>query len=195
MRNYSSKQYFYLIVLVVTVIFTTWLLTWQFNRTTTSTTQNAPSHHLNAFANDVVALRFDPTGKLINELHVNHLKHYVDDSSDFVKPTLFVYSEENAPWEIKADFGHAENGIKIIQLWDNVVLHQPSRGTHREITITTTRATIYPEKDYAETDQLVNLVQPGVIIKSVGVRAYFKRGQIELLSKAQGQYESTTKKP
>lgn len=181
------KQKLTTITLLAATLLSSWLY---FNLTKTlrpiATTQ---PQRMNAFAENVTATRFDQNGNLIDQLRAEKLKHYTDDSSDFIKPHLVIYSETAKPWEVDADHGHANNGIKEIELQDSVRLHQSADKNRHEVTITTSAAKIYPEKDYAETDQSVLLQQPGVTLQSVGVRAYLKQGRVELLSKAQGQYE------
>lgn len=186
--NYTTKQKIQFILLFLAVIVSAWLLV-KTSDDMSEKNSEAPVHHLDAFAKEVIAFRFNDVGKLVNELHVANLKHFNDDSSEFEKPLLMLYSDDQKPWEIKADKGHATEGISQIELWDNVRLHQDGSSNRREMTINTTRAKVYPEKDYAETDQPVDLVQPGVTIKSVGVKTHFKKGRVELLSNAKGQYE------
>lgn len=190
--RFLIQQKIHYLLLLIAVIISGWLLL-KTGESSVDKTASSPTHHLSAFAKQVTALRFDETGKLVSELYVTKLKHFSDDSSDLEQPVLKLYSDNHEPWEIKADQGHATEGIREIELWDNVRLHQNHNGNHQEITIKTTRAKVFPEQNYAETDQPVDFVQPGVTIKSIGVKAHFKQGQVELLSNAQGQYEPNTK--
>lgn len=190
--RYLIKQKVHYVLLLIAVLISGWLLLETGVNSTDKTTPSSP-HHLTAFAKEVTALRFDENGKLVSELYVAKLKHFSDDSSELEQPILKIYSDDHEPWEIKADQGHATEGIRVIELWDNVRLHQNHNGNHQEITIITTRAKVFPEQNYAETDQPVDFVQPGVTIKSIGVKAHFKQGQVELLSNAQGQYEPNSK--
>lgn len=190
--RYLIKEKFHYLLLFIAVLISGWLLV-KIDENDNDKTNLTVPQHMTAFAKQVTALRFDEDGKLVSELYVAKLKHFSDDSSDLEQPFLKLYSDEHEPWEIKADQGHATDGVRMIELWDNVRLHQNHNGNHQEITIKTTRAKVYPEQNYAETDQPVDFVQPGVTIKSIGVKAHFKQGQVELLSNAQGQYEPTKK--
>jgi lipopolysaccharide export system protein LptC len=103
-------------------------------------------------------------------------------------------SNGEQPWNIYADRGQARHGADIIQLWDNVRLLQAAGAKNQALTIKTSAMTIYPQQQYAETDQPITLWQPGGTASSVGLRAWQKTGIIELLSRAQGHYQNTPKK-
>lgn len=138
------------------------------------------------------ALEGTPQDQLFTPLMV----HYpLGDTTAVVTPHVVVFNSNGAPWHIYALHGQAQAGVSTIQLWDHVRLEQAASAQNQAMTITTTAMTIFPQQQYAETQQPVQLwQQPGGTASSVGLRAYLKTGIIELLSQAHGQYQSAAPK-
>ncbi len=145
--------------------------------------------HYDSFMTNVHGIKLDKLGNPHSELYSPNMKHYLkNDTTIAVKPKFIFYSKDGPPWHVKADHGKATNGDKLIYLWGNVYMRQlPGPGSH-DATITTTSATLYPDRSYAETDQPVTVRQPGSIMHGVGMQANLKKGTIKILSKTKGMY-------
>ena len=104
----------------------------------------------------------------------------------------YYYSEQHQPWKVTADTGRAINGTQQVHLFGHVNLHQPAGANNKETTLTTSKLTIYPQKNMAENSVLTHAKQPGITVSSIGFRANFKQGKVILLSQAQGNYTQTS---
>jgi len=150
-------------------------------------------HHkhstIDAYMDQVEILTMDENGNPKHHLITPKITHYKNNSADFIEPHVIVHLENQKPWHISADKGHAKSGIDIITLSGNVTIIQKKSSENPDTKIVTSSLTIYPKKQIAITKQKVTLNQPGVIIKSVGLKADLAKGKVELLSKAKAEYK------
>ncbi|MCW5582746.1 MAG: LPS export ABC transporter periplasmic protein LptC, partial [Gammaproteobacteria bacterium] len=54
--------------------------------------------------------------------------------------------------------------------------------------IKTPTLSVQPNKQIAETNDLITLIQPNLVVKSTGMYADMNTGNIKLLSQARGEY-------
>jgi lipopolysaccharide export system protein LptC len=129
----------------------------------------------------------DFNGQATDELLIPRMLHYPQGNSTyFAKPLLTVFMLANkSSWRITADHGQAFQGINRIELWDNVHIQQQAENA---LALFTSHLTILTQTQIAQTQAPVILSQAGNQIRGTGLRADFKRGEVELLSKAQGYY-------
>jgi lipopolysaccharide export system protein LptC len=133
-------------------------------------------------------VEFTHDGHISSILITPLLKHYpFNDRSELQSPQVTVFQEQQPPWEITADFGQADDGIAQITLYDNVRLHQAAEDTQKTTTITTSKLIYHPALQLAQTDQPIELQQPGMFIESVGMFADLETQVIELLHQVRGQ--------
>lgn len=146
---------------------------------------------VDAFAMGIDGVQFDALGQKQGELKSPQLLHLArDDSSLLTTPELTLYSKDNkAPWTISSQSGKTFNGIEKVDLIDNVVIHQPVGAQNQETTIMTSLLHIFPDKQWANTDKPVTLIQSGIKITSVGMNAYLDQKHVTLLSQARGFYD------
>jgi lipopolysaccharide export system protein LptC len=166
------------------------------NATTTKPkTPNRPDTP-DAYIINASYIRMNVNGHPANQMYAKKLTHYAkDDVSEIEEPHFILFSQDREPWYVTASYGQSHKGTKQVYLWKNVVIHEPG-GTHnRELTMSTSALTVYPEMQSAATDQSVTIVQPGSIVKSVGLTANLHKGEINLLSQAKGVYEVAENKP
>ena len=185
----SKHHYLSGIIIAATVAIATWVLV-----TTKNNEQqlqsSKQSNQRDAFMKGAKAYRTNADGKVDNKLHASSVTHYPSSqTTDFSSPHYIIYDPPKKPWHITANFGRAYEQQQKIELWGNVKLHQDKGPKNPEITIITEKISYYPKRQYAETDQPIEMTQTGLRVKSVGVRAYLKEGRVELLSKTRGNYE------
>jgi LPS export ABC transporter protein LptC len=94
--------------------------------------------------------------------------------------TLYSDQKDSKPWDISADHGRLLPKVQlreeIIELWDHVVAIQET-GIGDFINIQTISLTVYPEKDYAETDQIVEIINNSGHTVAGGMQVYFEQGR------------------
>ena len=144
-----------------------------------------------AFMLDVNYAEYDDTGHLHSHLLTPKIIQYpYQNAADFINPNFMIYTEKHVPWYISADFGKSFDGIKTINLRNNVVIHQPSQPSAPETTITTETATVYPDKSMASSQDNVIVVRPDSWVRAKGMETNFKTGVIKLLSHSRGIYDA-----
>jgi lipopolysaccharide export system protein LptC len=112
-----------------------------------------------------------------------------DDSTRLEQPNLTYFREGEAePWTVTAVYGRVTEGGDQVMLQEDVVLQQrlPGQLPRR---LTTSAMTIFPPKDYAETDQHVRIEAARHVTTATGMQVYFNDGRLILLSNVRGQHE------
>jgi lipopolysaccharide export system protein LptC len=61
---------------------------------------------------------------------------------------------------------------------------------NRQTLLTTSRMTVFPDKEYAETSQAVKIEGDGGVTTANGMKAYLNEGRMLLLSNVRGQHEA-----
>ncbi|WP_335610086.1 LPS export ABC transporter periplasmic protein LptC [Halopseudomonas sp.] len=129
-------------------------------------------------------------GKTAYELTTSHAVHQVEDGSTHLQePKLLFYrGEDPAPWLLEADEGLVTEKGDRVDLQNNVLLqqelaNQPARR------LTTSALTLFPARDYAETDQDVKIEAAQSLTTATGMQLFLNDGRLQLLSKVRGQHE------
>lgn len=185
-----NKTFILSAVLICALFFSGWLIQ-QMNNNAMNATVNPPDTP-DTFMEKATYVKLDQNGNLHSKIYVSKMKHYPsNDTSYFTTPRVIFYNQNHVPWDITANEGKSQSGVSQVFLWDNVKIHQPAGPNSHELTMTTTNLTIFPEKQFAQTDQPVTIIEPGSVINSVGLRANLNTGEVQLLSHARGVYEAT----
>lgn len=132
----------------------------------------------------------DAQGRPSSLLISDKMLHYPDDdSTELNKPIMTMYRETGKPWIVKADRGWVAAGNELVLLSGNVVINRHSGPNNRPVKLFTSRLRIHPKTDFAETDQPVTMVSEKRKTTAVGMRAYVRDGQLQLLDDVQVRYE------
>jgi lipopolysaccharide export system protein LptC len=127
-----------------------------------------------------------PTYRLVTQ-RATHL--VTDDSTRLEFPDLTYFRVgEPEPWTVTSVYGRVTEGGDQVLLHENVVLQQRIPGVAPR-RLTTSALTIYPSKDYAETDQDVRIDAARHVTTATGMQAYLNDGRLILLSNVRGQHE------
>lgn len=129
-------------------------------------------------------------GQPVYDLASNRATHEVGkDTTELDEPRLSYYREgEQSPWELRARHGEVSANGEQVELSQNVIIEQQlgGRTTRR---LSTPELSIFPKRDYAETDRSVR-IEAGGVTTATGMKAYFNDGRIELLSNVRGEHEA-----
>ncbi len=120
--------------------------------------------------------QFDETGQLQHTLSASRFTHFpLTDLTTMKVPSLELQVGE-LPWEITAREGRllpsSSYRDEIIELWDNVLAAQAGRGG-KFINIQTESLTVYPDREYAETDAKVYIDNQTGRTTAAGMKAFF----------------------
>ncbi len=146
-----------------------------------------------AFMEEVVATVIDKQGKPSMTIVSPKMLHYLEkDRTDIVKPLLTLYrnSHQKAtkPWRLTANHAKALQGVSQIFLWENVVINHPGDQQDVKTMLLTQALTVFPEKQFAETQGPVTIMQPNTKIHAIGMNANLNTGAVKLLSQTRGEY-------
>lgn len=173
--------------LITTVGFAAWFTFTSYRPQTSAGAQAASLP--DAFMEDVVALIMDKQGKPKMKIVTPKMVHYAEnDMTKLVTPQLTLYRKSPQPWYITSERAKAIQGVEKVDFWDNVVVHHSGDERSPATVIKTIALTVYPNKQTAETNEFITMLQPNTIVKAVGMHADMNTGDIRLLSQARGEY-------
>ena len=100
-------------------------------------------------------------------------------------PNLTLLSRDSTPWEINAEQGRLMSKSpfreEIVELWSNVAAHKEESNGHF-IKIKTDSLTVFPDKNYAETNETISITENNTVTTAAGLRANFEASTFVLLS-------------
>lgn len=164
-----------------------WTTLWTYN------TPNAPllknTSLPDAFMEEVVSIIMDKQGKPKLMIVTPKMVHFADhDTTHLTTPQLTIYRKSPKPWYITSKYAKATQGIEHLNFWDDVIIHHPADEANPATLIKTATLTVYPNKQTAETEDVITLIQPHLTIKATGMQADMNIGNIKLLSQSRGTY-------
>lgn len=141
------------------------------------------------FMTNVAYIQTDETGYLRDYIITPKISHVPDqDSYIFTDPLVKMTDNNKQFWNITSRFGKAKQGGKEVFLWDDVKVAQEERN----LLITTSVLSIFPQQKLANTDQSVVIKEGENTVQAVGATVDFQAGTVKLLSKVRGQYNAST---
>ena len=126
--------------------------------------------------------QFDPEGELQHRIAANRFTHFpLTDLTTMKFPALALgRARDSVPWEITSSEGRilpsSDYREEIVELWSNVLASQLSNGS-AFVSIQTNSLTIYPERDYAETDEPVFIDNQNGRTTAAGMKAFLDTGK------------------
>ncbi|KIL06227.1 LPS export ABC transporter periplasmic protein LptC [Stutzerimonas balearica] len=134
-------------------------------------------------------VQYQPGGKRHYELRSERMEHIkASDVSLLTRPDLLAYRGTELPWHVRSERGEVSPGGEQVELIDDVVVERTD-AKGRSTVVTTSRMTVWPEKDYAETRQAVRIDAANGVTTANGMKAYLDDGRMLLLSNVRGQHE------
>jgi len=142
------------------------------------------------YAINAHSVQYLPDGKLQYEMtsdKVEHLK--ASEVTLLTNPDLNMFRGTEFPWHVQSEHGEVNPDGTQVELIDSVRITRFDEKNRRTL-ITTTRMTVFPQQQYAQTDQPVSIDGAGGVSTGIGMKAYLKESRIHLLSNVRGQYEA-----
>jgi lipopolysaccharide export system protein LptC len=134
-------------------------------------------------------VQYQPDGTRNYELTAEKVEHIkASDVSVLTQPNLRSYRGTELPWQVTSDRGEVGPQGEEVELIDNVRIERTD-AKGRATVVTSSRMTVLPEKDYAETRQPVRIVAANGVTTATGMKAYLDEGRMLLLSNVRGQHE------
>ena len=152
-------------------------------------------HDPDAFADDFDLRTLNAQGKLKHRLWATRMEHYPDDDSTMLTmPRLELYRPGEPTWHVKSRQGWVSSGGAEVLLEGDVDVQRKGSKTARPVHLTTTKLRVFPDRDYAETDVAVTYRTTDLEIRSLGMRAHFDSGQVELPARVRAVHQPTGKR-
>lgn len=149
----------------------------------------APPPSVDFFIENARSRQFQADGSLRHEVVAQRVEHMQDtDISLLYQPDLLIHRTNEQPWRVRSLRGEVGPQGEQVELIDEVRIEQttlPDRFSR----LTTSRLTVFPEREYAETAQPVRIENADGVTTATGMQAHIKEGRVLLLSNVRGQHD------
>jgi lipopolysaccharide export system protein LptC len=137
----------------------------------------------------------DAEGKLSFQTIGPFLARRGDDGSIFVTtPDYVIYDGGGHQWKGKSDSAWVNKEGTIMKLQGHVEMHrQPDKGV-QPVDVVTSDMTTWPKDKKMETAAPATIVQPGSILRGIGMRGDLNTKELELLSDVHATIEPKDKR-
>ena len=127
------------------------------------------------YMDELVLRQFDNKGRLSHRLLARDLHHYRDSGLTTLAAPYYMLYEQGAPvWTIDAEKGELSSDQTLLKLFGRTTIEREGDENHPAMHMLTADLRIYPQKEYAETDEPVTVTSEQNWIKSTGMQAWFK---------------------
>ncbi|ROM87066.1 LPS export ABC transporter periplasmic protein LptC [Pseudomonas brassicacearum] len=142
------------------------------------------------YATSTHTLQYLPDGKVQYEMTADKVDHVkATDITLVTTPDLNMFRGTEFPWHVQSKRAEVNSGGTEVELIDSVRVARTDEKNRTTI-ITSTRMTVFPQQQYAQTEQPVRIDGAGGVSTGTGMKAYLKESRIHLLSNVRGQYEA-----
>lgn len=134
-------------------------------------------------------VQFQPDGKLHYRLTAERVEHLrSNDTTLLSQPDLLLHRGSDYPWHVQSARGEVSPGGTQVELIDAVrVERTDAKG--RPTILTTSRLSVFPEREYAQTDLPVRIEAANGVTTATGMQAYLNESRMLLKSNVRGQHE------
>ncbi|WP_158675280.1 LPS export ABC transporter periplasmic protein LptC [Thiohalobacter thiocyanaticus] len=145
------------------------------------------ARHPDAFATGAVLSQFNAEGVLEYRLWADRMEHFPhDDSTELSRPYGELYRIDAPPWRIRARHGWVASEGEEIRLRGEVEIQRDGSPANRPVEAWSDSLDLWPERDYAATDDKITYITTDLRVEAVGMRARLDTGELELLSRVRG---------
>ena len=131
--------------------------------------------------------QFDEEGELQHQIAANRFTHFpLTDLTTMKFPALALgRTRDSVPWEITSNEGRilpsSDYREEIVELWSDVLASKSGSGDNF-VNIQTDSLTVYPERDFAETDDTVHIDNQSGRTTAAGMKAFLDTGKFMFYS-------------
>ena len=151
--------------------------------------QNANDNVIDFYVVGARTVQFQDDGKLHYRMTADKLEHIKSTDITLIDaPKLELYRGTELPWEVTSQRAEVSPGGVEVELIDDVRIARTD-AKNRPTIITSSRMTVIPDKEYAQTEQAVRIVAANGVTTAQGMKAYLNDGRMLLLSNVRGQHE------
>ncbi len=155
---------------------------------TSKSASDISNNDIDFYAIKAKSTQFQADGKLAHSITSDKLEHL--KSSDITllsNPDLLLYRGTELPWHVQSLRAEVAPEGSQVELIDSVrVARTDAKG--RPTILTTSRLTVFPDKEYAQTEQAVRIEAANGVTTAQGMKAYLNDGRMLLQSNVRGQH-------
>ncbi|UVE18563.1 LPS export ABC transporter periplasmic protein LptC [Pseudomonas sp. LS44] len=141
------------------------------------------------YALNARTVQFQADGKLHYQLLGEKIEHIrATDVTMVSRPDLELYRGTPLPWHVRSERAEVSPNGEEVELIDSVRIERTD-AKGRPTVITSSRMTVFPDKEYAQTQQAVRIEAANGVTTANGMKAYLKDSRVHLLSNVRGQHE------
>ncbi|HEY1026119.1 MAG TPA: LPS export ABC transporter periplasmic protein LptC [Pseudomonas sp.] len=134
-------------------------------------------------------VQYQDDGKIHYRMTADKLEHIKSTDITLIDtPKLDLYRGTEQPWKVTSQRAEVSPGGVEVELIDDVrIARTDAKG--RPTVITSSRMTVIPDKEYAQTEQAVRIEAANGVTTAQGMKAYLNDGRMILPSNVRGQHE------
>ncbi len=145
-----------------------------------------PDYIVNSFS----ATMLDERGAPHFLVAAQKMQHFPDDDTTYLDEPRLTYPYLNQPpVHVSATRGEVSHNGDEIFLRDAVRIVREASTTQSEMVVTTSYLHAVPDRDIADTDQPITLIDARTEVNAVGMQLDTKTRELKLLSHVKGEYE------
>ena len=154
--------------------------------------QESVSNDQDFFMVDAIYTKFNNTGEVSSKVYAEKIIHTVKkDTFYFEAPKIIINVQGEQPWQISSKKAKGERGEEKISLWDEVIINKKGDGKHPTLRVAMNSIQYYPQLKFANTDDVVEILENNNSITATGATIDFKTAIIKLISKVRAVYKLT----
>ncbi|HVY06073.1 MAG TPA: LPS export ABC transporter periplasmic protein LptC [Burkholderiales bacterium] len=155
-------------------------------------TRHDPDFRIEGFS----AVKMNPDGTRRYGLAAKTLVHYPDDNStDLTLPRLVYFDYARAPVTVRSETAKSTQGGDDVYFYGDVQIIRSAFAANPELGIFTSYMHVIPDKDLAQTDKPVRMVEGTSTASSVGLEFNNATHEIKLLSEVKAIYAIPKRTP
>ena len=140
------------------------------------------------------ATTLDAQGKIRFVMSAKKMRHYPDDDTTHLEdPRIESFTPEHPPIRMSAQNGEISRKGDEVFLRNDVIIVRPAYNKQSELTFKTNYLRVIPNKDMADTNQAVTLVDAQTSLNAVGMELDNNTRIIKFLSRVKTVYEPVKK--
>lgn len=151
-------------------------------------------HDPDYIIDNFTATTLDEKGKIRFVMSANKMLHYPDDDTTLLEaPQLASYTAEHPPMRMTALNGEISHKGDEIFLRNDVTIVRPAYAKQSELTFKTNYLHVLPNKDMADSNLAVSLVDARTNLNALGMELNYKTHIVKFLSQVKTVYEPVKK--
>ena len=188
----DKKLFALLLSIPVFSIFISWYVLTQTTyeqRQITFPEQNVQQKVANTFFNGADIISFGETGLPKSKIIGDQLFHYPDEEdSEIINPRITLFREKGLPVYVTADHGWINKEGTRVFLKGHTVIKREKSLDNKFSQLETPELTVWPNRDFAETDKAVKITTASTVATGVGMKAYLDTERYYLLNNVKGKH-------